>query len=56
VLRTLTPVEPRLVDELAALTKLPVSRVSGALLMLEMKGLARHLPGMLYLAVQADKT
>lgn len=43
------------IDELSARTGLPVSRVSGALLMLELKGLARHLPGMMYLAEHASE-
>ncbi|MDR1125157.1 MAG: DNA-processing protein DprA [Deltaproteobacteria bacterium] len=56
VLRALAGEGPRLIDEISSRTGLPVSRVSGALLMLELKGLARHLPGMMYLAEHAVET
>lgn len=50
------PCSPCSIDEISARAGLPVSRVSGALLMLELKGLARHLPGMLYLAEHETET
>ncbi|NLE61161.1 MAG: hypothetical protein GX616_22665, partial [Planctomycetes bacterium] len=37
--------EPRSVDQLAAVAGLPESRVASTLIMLQLKGLARQLPG-----------
>lgn len=41
--------EPAHIDRLAALTGLPIAKVSGALMTLEMKGRAKNLGGMMYI-------
>ena len=40
--------QPRHIDEIARATGLEVARLSGLLTFMEIRGLARHLPGMLY--------
>jgi DNA processing protein len=47
--------EPVHVDELRARTGLPVEKVSAALVMMELKGLARHVGGMQYVAAREDQ-
>jgi predicted Rossmann fold nucleotide-binding protein DprA/Smf involved in DNA uptake len=41
--------QPRHIDELARVTDLEVAKLSGLLTFMEMRGLARHLPGMRYI-------
>lgn len=46
--------EPRHVDEICALSGLPVDKVSATLVMMELKGLVRNLGGMCYSAVREN--
>ena len=55
VLLALDPVEPRAADELAAATGLTAARLSAALVLLELEGLAEALPGALF-ARKAPRT
>jgi DNA processing protein len=55
VLLALDPVEPRAADELAAATGLSAARLSAALVLLELEGLAEALPGALF-ARKAPRT
>lgn len=43
--------QPRHVDELIAETQMPIARVNSALMLLEMKGLARRFPGNMYVRI-----
>lgn len=48
--------EPQHVDELGRLAGLPIAQVSAALTLMELKGLARHVGGMRYVAVYEPGT